>query len=412
MFALAERPREIRRLKVIFYSHDTVGLGHIRRNIAVASTMAPSADVVMITGNPEAAALPLPSHTDIVTVPTVAKDAAGRYRSRTLGAPLRQVIEIRAALIAATVQAFEPDLVVVDKVPLGLAGELLPTLRWLRRPGSRAKVVLGLREVLDDPRGTTAEWEAAESTQAIRESYDAVWVYGDRSVYDPVTEYALPPEVAAKIIFTGYLAAGRSERLARRTEAGTQLRPTPPDRPYVLCTVGGGQDGSAVAMAFAKTRFPAGRLGVVISGPFMPPAQRAALHRAAARRTDLVVHDFVADTERFLTGCDAVITMGGYNSVCEVLGTNRPALVVPRCRPRTEQLIRADRLAARGAIDTLGRTTPTPSTLGGWLASAADSAARTATARAGLQLDGLQRIPDLVDALILRPIRREVGHAA
>ena len=94
MFALAERPREIRRLKVIFYSHDTVGLGHVRRNVALASTLAPSADVVMITGNPEAAALPLPTHTDIVTVPTVAKDAAGGYRSRTLGAPLEQVIDI------------------------------------------------------------------------------------------------------------------------------------------------------------------------------------------------------------------------------------------------------------------------------------------------------------------------------
>ena len=45
--------------------------------------------------------------------------------------------------------------------------------------------------------------------------------------------------------------------------------------------------------------------------------------------------------------------MGGYNTYCEILSFDKPALIVPRVQPREEQLIRARRAAELGLIEML-----------------------------------------------------------
>jgi predicted glycosyltransferase len=45
--------------------------------------------------------------------------------------------------------------------------------------------------------------------------------------------------------------------------------------------------------------------------------------------------------------------MGGYNSICELLSAGKPAIVVPRIKPRREQLIRTQALSRRGLLRML-----------------------------------------------------------
>jgi len=412
------------RLRIAFYSHDTVGLGHIRRNIALAAALVGAlgdVDVLLLTGNPEATSLPLPPQTDVVTLPTLAKDADGRYRSRTLSGPVERVLEIRTALLEAALTSFEPDLLVVDKVPRGVRDELVPALRRLRATG-RTRTVLGLREVLDEPTTAVAEWRRARCTEAVDELYDAVWVYGDRSVYDPVVEYGLPASVAAKVTYTGYLGRDRFRGTSTRGD-GTSTRgdgtatataggdpATVPAAPYVLCTVGGGQDGAALAAAFAAAPMPAGHTGVVVCGPFMAPAAREAVHRAAA--ADVTVLDFVPHADALVAGAAAVVSMAGYNSVCEVLATDAPALLVPRCRPRAEQRLRAERLTALGLAEVMAEADVSAHALGRWLATTVRASGQPAArAAATLDLDGLRRVPGLVTDL-LAPTRKDSSRAA
>jgi predicted glycosyltransferase len=399
--------------RIALYSHDTVGLGHTRRNLAVADSMItswPDADVLLITGNPEATALPRPVRTDVVTLPTLAKGADGRYRSRTLGAPYGDVLAMRSAVVEAAVTSFAPDLLIIDKVPLGVDGELLPLLRRLRTE-SGTTIVLGLREILDDPVATVAEWNRDRTGESIARYFDAVWVYGDRRVFDPVLEYGLPPEVADRVSYTGYLGADRFA-------GSTGGEPTPvPAEPYVLCTVGGGQDGAELARLFASVPPPCGHRGLVVCGPYMSAAGQAAVRDAAAGTPGMQVLDFVPDLHRLIARAGAVVSMAGYNSVCEVLATDRPALLVPRTRPRAEQLLRAERLAELGAADQLPLDRLDRHRLAAWCAGAvAESTATvTATARAALDLDGLARIPGLARRLLTETslrCRQEVGHAA
>ncbi len=55
--------------------------------------------------------------------------------------------------------------------------------------------------------------------------------------------------------------------------------------------------------------------------------------------------------EEVMKAADLVISMGGYNTICEILTQKTPALIIPRETPRKEQLIRAERLQKIGLID-------------------------------------------------------------
>ena len=390
------------RRRIAFYSHDTLGLGHIRRNIALAGSIVaaePRTDVLILTGAPQATSLPLPANTEVITVPTVAKDADGGYSAATFAMDLDSLLTLRSNLITTALTAFAPDVVVVDKVARGLDGELeqgLTALRDIRghTTGRRPRVVLGLRDILDDPLTAISEWRTAGTTQAIAEHYDEVWVYGDPAVVDVVADYGLPAAVARKVRYTGYLADGRSEGLiAPRDEPRRKAVP----KPYVLCMVGGGQDGYDTALAFARATYPAGHTGVIVTGPYMQPSLRLRLKAIAEERGDLVIREFVTNATQLIGEARAVVSMGGYNTVCEVLTEDVPGLIVPRVRPRQEQLVRAERLSVLGLVDAMHPDDVTPDRLGDWLATAVTSP--RPRERGVIALDGLRRVPDLIAEL-------------
>lgn len=364
------RPRQ----RIALYSHDTVGLGHTRRQLAIAHALSahrPEADLLMLTGNPEATLLPVPARTDLVTLPTVTKDAAGRYVPRRLGSGLDQVLSVRRAVLTAALTSFAPDLLIVDKVPSGLAGELSDALEAL---SDTCRIVLGLREVLDDPATTRAEWRRDRTEEVIARYYDEVWVHGDVEVFDPAHEYGWQASTRARTVPLGYL--GHLDDRSDRCDPGTGgPRPVPgsPSRPYVLCQIGGGADGHALARTFLQAPLPTGHDGLVLAGPYLPHEHRRELETLAAdpaHRGRMRVLPFTDRPQDLLASAAAVVSMAGYNSTVEILSTAVPALLVPRIRPRREQLIRARALAARGAVDVLEPDDLTAHAVGRWTARA------------------------------------------
>lgn len=397
--------------RVAFYSHDTQGLGHVRRNSLLAAAMVdahPDVNVLLLSGAAEAGALPLPDRTDIVTVPGLYKDVAGRYHARSMDSSLEQVLAVRSFALESVLVNFAPDLLVVDKVPLGILGELEQGLRRVRREHG-TRTVLGLRDVLDDVETTRREWRQSGSREAIQSLYDQVWVYGDRAVFDPAEVYGWTPEVREKVRYTGYLGAGRDRLLPVRSDShGAPSVCGDIPRPFVLGLVGGGQDGAAVADAFARTTFPRGHLGVLVTGPFLPDEDFEAVEKLAHDRDDLRVHRFVGDVPALVKASSATVSMGGYNSVCELMAARRPALVVPRVVPRLEQALRAEHLARRGLVDVLAADRLEPARLTAWLRDAVAGSRRSFT---GVDLQGLERVPGLAIDLIDNMPREGARHA-
>lgn len=378
------------RHRIALYSHDTQGLGHIRRTSLLARSIVdadPLAQVLLLTGAREATRLPLPERTEVVVLPGISKDPEAGYGPRVWDGSLAEVVAVRASIIEGAIAAFAPDVFIADKVPLGIGEELTPALRLMKARGETA-CVLGLRDVLDAPEAAKREWDERGTTAAVETYYDQVWVYGDAAVYDLTLEYDLPPRVVERTTFTGYLGRGRGTAARRGDVVG--------DVPYVLCMVGGGQDGQELAEAFAATPLPEGLHGVLVTGPYLPDAVAERIAALAAERPELTVHQFVRNPVALIEGARAVIAMGGYNTVCELLAASVPALVVPRTHPRAEQLVRAERLAGLGLLEVL---TPdvTVSALQAWIEGIDEARADAALAP---DLDGLAAIPHLVARLI------------
>jgi predicted glycosyltransferase len=55
--------------------------------------------------------------------------------------------------------------------------------------------------------------------------------------------------------------------------------------------------------------------------------------------------------EEIMAAADLVVTMGGYNTICEVLSQGTLSLVIPRETPRKEQLLRARALHGQNLLD-------------------------------------------------------------
>ena len=329
--------------RVVLYSHDTLGFGHLRRNLMLAErlkALSPAPEVLLVAGTSEAGAFALPPGVDLITLPAYAKQSCGTYRARRLAMSLAELRDLRAGIIKSAVKSLRPDLFIADNVPLGAQGELEPALRWMRKePG--ISCILGLRDVLDDRRSVRAQWTRDRNVEAVNAFYDQVWVYGDPRVCDPVADCGLAGMIRPAVSHTGYL-----------------LRPAPrvtPEggAPYVLCTVGGGRDGAALLEAFVAAPLPRGLRGIVVTGSQLDDGLRARIEGQAAARSDMEIRHFVPDLMPLLAGAARIVAMGGYNTVCETLRVLRPTLIVPRVRPREEQLVRAERFAALGLIDML-----------------------------------------------------------
>ena len=385
--------------RVAMYSQGMVGFGHIRRNASIAQALRSSAlqpGIVMIAEAWQAGALLLPEGVDCVTLPALRREADGAYNPRfLLDVSDQDLIALRTRVIRSTIEVFDPDVLVVDYLPLGVAGELATTLERLRARGN-TRCVLGLREVLYDSETVRRTWADRANMDAIRDCYDAVWIYGDPAVFDPVREYGLGAEVAAKARYTGYLDQRPRLDLAAAAHADSLVANLPPGK-IALCLVGGGHDGEALAEAFLQTELPRDMTGVLVTGPLMPWEQRQRVRDDAQQRSRFRVLDFVPEPISLIERADRVIAMGGYNTCCEILSFEKHALIVPRVAPETEQWIRAQRLRDLGLVDVLHPDQLDARALSEWLAR---DPGPPPVVRDRVDLGGLTRIPTLLTELL------------
>lgn len=339
-----------RPMRIALYSHDTMGMGHIRRNLLIASAILKKCErveILLIAGTREAAYFATQAGLDCVTLPALAKSTDGLYSARHLGWSLEETTRLRSKVIRAAMEEFAPDLFVVDKIPRGIGNELVPTLECLRQSNTRC--ILGLRDVLDEPAVVAREWQRDANDAAIEAYFNELWIYGDQQIYDCLSEYNFTSAVSSRAYFTGYL--NQTTRYPATSNCGQSATQTKP--PVALCVVGGGQDGFQLAEAFVQATMPAGWQGIVITGPFMPKDHQQRLHQQARANGSIEVIDHLVETDEYLQSAERVIAMGGYNTVTSVLSFRKASLIVPRMVPRQEQWIRAQRLAKLGWISVL-----------------------------------------------------------
>lgn len=397
--------------RMIIYSHDTFGLGHLRRSLNLAAALVRAVDdlsILLVTGSAVAHRFPLPPRVDYVKLPAVRKTADEQYAPRSLVLPDDDVRDLRANLVEQVVRDFRPHILLADHAPAGMRGELRPALAWLREHLPGCRTIVGLRDIIDEPEAVAANWRRLEIYRLLEEAYDHIVVYGHRSFFDPVAAYALPAPVAGRVRFVGHVVEDADATAAVPAATGRRI----------VVTTGGG-DGAVDALAggflrmLAQAPLPDDIETVVFPGPLAPATTVAEL-RALAAGTRATVHDFVESTSPWMAAADLVVATGGYNTTMQALRHARRLLIVPRALHRLEQSLRASRLVDLGLAGSLDLATLDPARLRATvLAMLADSSDPLAAARADgtISLDGAAGLAAFC-ATLLRDVgsRTEAAH--
>ena len=356
--------------RVLFYSHDGTGLGHLRITLGVATAYAalrPQDSLLLLTGSLQTSAFSLPTNLDYVKLPAMPKRELYASLPPTEGftGSHNSTIRMRTAIALATIQAFDPHLVVVDHAPGGLFRELAPSLDWLAGRPSRPAFALLMRDITFSPEQTRDIWRSEGAYPFLDNLYDAILVYGQQEIFDPISSYAMSEKAASSTQFCGFLAPvppSRSEAQVREElQVGT--------RRLLAVSSGGGADGGPMLQAFIegfKSRGNDSLLAYVVEGPLLPEHERDALRKTCATLPNVTLVPFDRDYAAVVRAADVVVSMGGYNSVVEAVSFGKRPVVVPRLQGALEQKLRAEGFAKLGLAQMVEPESLSATTL--WIA--------------------------------------------
>jgi len=335
--------------KVATYCHDGMGLGHLNRTLALSHAMTSQIEdltVLVMTGCPHTDLFGPMSRIDWLKLPAIRKCEDGGYCPRSLSIDLRRMINWRAALLLESVKRYRPDILLVDKSPIGVCSELVPALRWLKKYSPNTTLIFGMRDIEDGPAQTIHQWSKRGVRFSFNEVYDRIWVYGTQALFDVGERYQLSSKVIAKTEYLGHVAS-----LDCQCHAGPAIQPTD-----ILVTVGGGTDGRALIEKFIDClpKLEArGLSSCIIGGPDLPLPARKELRSRVHGRSGVHWMDFEPCMGCRIEKSKLVICMGGYNTMTSVARLGKLALVVPRRGPREEQMLRARLWTEAGLVNML-----------------------------------------------------------
>jgi predicted glycosyltransferase len=389
-------------MRLMVYSHDTFGLGNIRRMLAICSHLhasIPDLSILIVSGSPMLQSFRVAQGIDYIKLPCLKRTEGGELGVRFLDLDVAEIVRLRRELILSTAVSFRPDIVLVDKKPDGLAGELEPSLRYIRCNLPQTRILLVLRDILDSSRATMDAWEQHGYYSTLQWYYDDVLVLGDQQIYDVCKEYQFPENLRQKVHFCGYVSRQLPNR--SRSEIRKELG-VAGDESLVLVTAGGGQDGyDLLSTSVAATSSLAKRLRVrtlLVTGPELGKEETKAIHKAARSHAGLQVIEFTDDLMSYMNAADTVVSMAGYNTVCELLTLGKRSILVPRVKPVEEQKIRAERMANFGVFKTILPDALTPDVLENAIAKQLQAARNNAPLSTYIDLGALPYITTILKA--------------
>ncbi len=387
--------------RLLIYSHDTFGLGNIRRIMNIATYLhraTPGLSILIVTGSPMIQSFRIPKGIDYIKLPCLSRTEREGYSPKYLDSKIGDIVRLRSDLILSAVLNFKPDIMLIDKKPYGIKHELRETLNLVKSYLPRTRTILLLRDILDAPATTTKAWEDNGYYEAVKSAYDLVLVLGTPDIFDPRVEYSFPISVSEKVKFCGYI---QPQFLLRDRDTVRRELQIKRDEQLILVTPGGGEDGHALVQTYIQAlqhMQPRARIrSLIVTGPEMSEPQRNILNRSALRFPGVSMLEFTNDLPSYMNASDLVVSMGGYNTVCEILSLKKRAIIVPRVRPVEEQWIRAERMASLGLLATIHPDSLTPQDL---LHTALAELSSDQPLRPTLDLDALPMLTNHVSMLL------------
>lgn len=381
----------------MFYGRDAAGLGQLKRTLTLSRYFQarwPAMRQLIVTGSPVPRQLPRLDGVDYLKLPSLQRVGPDELAPRVLPISPDAARDLYRDLLLSLAHHFEPDALLVDSVE----GEVVPMLRYLKEAARHTRLILGLRDVVAEAPLVRAMWEREGLYDLLDNLFDRILVYGERDIYDVVSEYGLSSRAADKTRFVGYLRRDVESRTVQQVRAELELGADG----LVLVTAGGGQDGRHLFEVMLEVlRRRQGRAArfdsLLVGGPLMPLRHQQTLRSLASTVPGARFVDSVDDLTAYVAAADVVVSMGGHSTICEILSFARPAVIVPRAAPRREQLIRAEALSRRGLVRMIHPDELTPARLSQELERLLE---RPAAAAAPVRLDGAAATAAELDSLL------------
>lgn len=344
--------------KLLVYSQDGLGLGHQRRTSRIVNQLlriAPEFSVVTLCDSPLGQIFHSQPGHEYIKIPTLIKVDSGVWR--TIGqCDLLKVIRKRQEIMFETLDTFLPDIFLVDHMPQGALGELLPIVEKAKRKG--CKVVLGLRDILDLPGTIIDRWQKEDAYTTLQRFYDHVLIYGQQDVFDTRSVYQIPSSISST--YCGYVSPCQDcensgivkEDLYKYGNSGAKV---------IVVTFGGGADAAenlqliSQSLANVSKRFLT--LSVMIAGPFNPAERQ---FKKMPTPAGMKVIRNTNNMLSYMLTADLIVSMAGYNTIVEILYSKTKALIIPRNGPSLEQQMRAQCLKQLGLLDCISYKNLTP----------------------------------------------------
>ena len=373
---------------VLFHVQHLLGIGHLQRSLRIADALVrEGAAVTLVSGGPPVALAHDPAIRLVQLPPVRASDARFELidsSGEVLGEALR---DERRRLLLAAFAAARPDAVVIEGYPFARRAfrfELEPLIAAARAVVPRPRLICSVRDIVvmrDDPA------RHREVVERVCRDFDRVLVHGDPSLVPFDASFPAAPQIADRLVYTGYVAPPDDVPVGD-DEAGAN---------EVIVSAGGGAAGYALlqaALAARRSGCLADRRWRLLTGTRLADAEFAALEAAAP--AGVVVERFRPNLRGLLQRCSVSVSQAGYNTVLDVLGARANAVLVPFAALReTEQLLRAERLAALGAVELVRESELTPQSL----AAAIERAASRMPVAVAIDTNGATRAAGLILAM-------------
>ncbi len=336
--------------RLLFYCQHTLGMGHLVRSREIVRELAREFEVTLLTGGGLADGFEFPEDVRLAHLPALEADPNFRgLRSCDASASLEETRERRRRRILELCESLRPDVLVTELFPFGrkkFSFELIPLLKRAREHG--ATVVCSLRDIL------VGKPDQAAYEQRVREIvntyYDLILVHGDAGFFRLEETFSSVAGLRCEVRYTGYVAQGGGRGWRRARGA----------RPVIVGSIGAGRCESGHDLLrglIGAAGLLGGRLPHefrIFAGPFIPDDVYARLRELAAGRANVTLEKFTPDLAAHLEAADLSVSMGGYNTLMDVLRAKVRALIYPvTANGDREQELRAQRLESLGAVEAI-----------------------------------------------------------
>lgn len=327
--------------RVLFFVHDGLGLGHLRRISRIAKSLQGPCACMIVSGHRQGTWL-IPPECGYILLPSLdtllPKQARYWNREPFLKVKRSEALSFRQSLLESVFKSFKPDAVFVDYLPLGKNEEL----GRLIYEGEFRKYFV-MRGVLDHPDQVRADVLKGRAEDALANRYDKLFVACDAKICDVAREYQLHESITKKIAYVGYVSDAVSEE---EIKSARHERGIPSGGKWIVCSAGGGTLGeSLIKECLRLSKQMSDCFFDVVVGP------RSSL-RWDYKTSEVFgdgrvrIHRECHHLPMLHAACDVAVISGGYNSLVEAMEGRASIIIVPtQVQANDEQCLHASRLA-------------------------------------------------------------------